>query len=239
MNAAFLRCIVEGHGEQVFMNKFLQRIWIELLGQSERLATLDPPDRFGHASIVDRKTGRPDVQLIPRVLAAVNELALLARKDADAPKLVLILIDSDGADPVPLEKALAAGGQAAVPASVVVECVLAHHEFETWFAASAASLANVDGLPADLLVRPDPETIPIRKKWLTDEYKRADPSRLIRSRETCPNSPPKWTSSPAATIRPRSAASATFYSASPIDFSRPPPTRLRSFRPDVYLSPTP
>jgi len=44
--------------------------------------------------------------------------------------------------------------------------------FETWFAASASSMAGVNGLPSDLAVPDDPEGNRLGKSWIKDHYPR-------------------------------------------------------------------
>jgi hypothetical protein len=80
---------------------------------------------------------------------------------------VLVVVDSD--DDCPAE----VGPQLQLRAEKLclglpVSVVLAKREFESWFLASAESIANRVGLPPDIQAPANPENIRGAKEWLTD-----------------------------------------------------------------------
>jgi hypothetical protein len=78
---------------------------------------------------------------------------------------VIVLIDSDLDCPAQLGPTLSARARA-VRGDVKIGVVIAKHEFEAWFLASASSLNGMRGLPADLVDVPDPEDVRSPKSWL-------------------------------------------------------------------------
>lgn len=90
----------------------------------------------------------------------------LGPADSDGPrKVVLVLMDAEKACPKELApRLLEWAKQARSDADISV--VLPNPMFETWFVAAAASLAGVNGLPADLQTPDDPEGQRQGKSWI-------------------------------------------------------------------------
>ena len=150
--------IVEGHGEVEAVPLLLRRIFGELHGAYD-IDVLSPL-RQPRSLLMRAK------DLLRFVQLGANKLR--ARSPA-APGLVLLLLDGDGDPPCELGPALlqhvraAAGEQAS-------SCVIANHEFETWFVAAATSLTPYLHVVAND-VPLDPERHPARKKWIEDRFR--------------------------------------------------------------------
>lgn len=78
---------------------------------------------------------------------------------------VLVLLDSEGECPAVVAPELLARAKAARPDKQIT-LVLAHHEFEAWFLASASSLAGRCRLSEDIRDHADQETVRDCKEWL-------------------------------------------------------------------------
>ncbi len=126
-----IAAIVEGHGEDNAIRGLLDRIWYEYL-RGDRLVVL-PPFR------------KPQGKLLQEAgLKAVVDAAKITldlQPPDECQKLVLILIDSEGKPPCPLAPQLSQWAKES-RSDADIACVLPHPMFETWFAASAASLAG-------------------------------------------------------------------------------------------------
>src|SRR5437588_781456 len=147
--------IVEGHGEDAAIRPLLERIWYELL-TGDRLEVVEPlRQRQG--------TLLKEAGLKTAVDAAKVKLDL--RRPDEFSKLVLVLLDSEGQCPKVLAPQLLKWATEA-RSDADIACVLPHPMFETWFAAAAASLAGVNGLPADLVIPADAEGEGKGKGWL-------------------------------------------------------------------------
>ena len=151
--------IVEGEGEVEALPRLLDRIWYELLG--------------GQYIDVLRPIRQPRTTLVrPGGLRGAIELAagkLRARAHDGVRGLVLIALDADDDLPCSLAPQLLAAAQA-IRSDVDIACVLANQEYETWFVASAESLA--DYLVLDGAAPPvTPETDRLKKKWVQDRVR--------------------------------------------------------------------
>lgn len=166
--------IVEGHGEQQSaIRTLITRTWTELLG-GEYVNVLLP-------------IRQPRSQLIKRdgLLRAVDfaELKLNEIASTDR-KLILVEFDADEDAPCVLAPSLLEVVRRE-RAHLDVAIVLAHQEFETWFAAAAESLSeNFDLDACD--VSPDPEASGQRKgavkRWMHGAYSEtADQIRLTQA----------------------------------------------------------
>lgn len=147
-----LAAIVEGHGEVEAVPVLIRRIALETLD----LPRVDVPHPLRVPADRVRKAGELE-----------KAVELLARKD---PHLggVLVLLDCDwpGACPAREGPLLLERARQARP-DKPISLVLAKQEFESWFIASAESLAGKRGL-RDGLSAPDcPEGIRGAKEWLT------------------------------------------------------------------------
>jgi hypothetical protein len=147
--------IVEGQGEYESIRTLLHRVWYEFLG--------------GDVINVLRPFRQPLGKLLKEdgLKKAVD--AVKIRLGPDIPggerTLVLILIDSEGDCPKDVAPKLVGWAKEA-RSDADIACVLPHPMFETWFAAAAASLRGVNGLPADLAEPDDPEGQRLGKAWL-------------------------------------------------------------------------
>lgn len=139
--------IVEGQGDESAVPIIVRRI----------AAEMDPPVYPYVSTTLRIPRGR-----IIKELERYIELAARQASDAGA---VLVIIDSDDdcpatLGPILLARAVAQRGD--VPISVI----LAHREFECWFLAAAESLRGKRGLPDDLEIPADPESIRGAKGWI-------------------------------------------------------------------------
>lgn len=152
--------VVEGHGEDGSIRTLLERIWYELL-QGDYIEVV--PWRGKQGQLRQRQTLRPVIE------AAAIKLRATGR--ADLRRLLLIMIDSEGACPATVAPELLAWANE-FRLDTEFACVMPHPMFETWFAAAAASLAGVNDLPADLKPPADPEGNGLGKGWLKKNLKR-------------------------------------------------------------------
>ncbi|HAB15833.1 MAG TPA: DUF4276 family protein [Verrucomicrobiota bacterium] len=145
--------IVEGHGEVQSVPILLRR-FAERFVPGDRLV-LNPALRVKSASFTN------DTNYFRKYV----ELA--ARKAKQQPSsCVLILLDCEDACPRALGPALLERATSCRP-DVTTIVVLAHREFETWFATAARSLRRVCGLPAELEPPENPESLRDAKGWLS------------------------------------------------------------------------
>lgn len=84
---------------------------------------------------------------------------------------ILIILDCDDGCPAHEGPKLLARARSA-RADFPIAVVLAKREYEAWFLAAAASLANKRGLPAVLEPPPDPECVRDAKGWLSQKKNR-------------------------------------------------------------------
>jgi hypothetical protein len=147
--------IVEGQGEYGGIRTVLERIWYEMLGGD--FIDVLRPWRWPQGTLL-KEAG------LKKAVEAVRSLLDLRPPD-DLHKLLLILIDSEETPPCTLAPRLLQWAREAC-SHADIACVLPHPMFETWFAAAAASLAGVNGLPADLAVPADAEGERRGKGWL-------------------------------------------------------------------------
>jgi Domain of unknown function (DUF4276) len=144
-----IACVVEGHGEKEAVPTLLRRIAAEIAPGLH--IWLPPPYRINRSKL-----------MMPGELEkAVGTQA----NRVDGGGGVLVLVDADDDCPATFGPALLARAQA-TRRDRMVAVVLAKHEFEAWFLASAASLAGHRGLPATLQPPPDAEAVRGAKEWL-------------------------------------------------------------------------
>lgn len=142
-------CVVEGHGEVTSLPILIRRIASEL----NPTLSVDVP----HPVRVPK-----DKLLKPGELERATDLAA---RNVGGLGGIFVLLDSDDDCPATLGPNLLARVKAAhadLPSAVV----LAKREFEAWFLASAESLRECRGLPADLQAPLEPEGIAGAKEWL-------------------------------------------------------------------------
>ncbi|QEH32156.1 hypothetical protein OJF2_06250 [Aquisphaera giovannonii] len=153
--------IVEGHGEYEAVRMLLQRIWYELLGGDS--LDVARPFRFPQGTLLKEEGLKQAVDTVRIKLGPDSPGGIRA--------LILILLDSEGKCPRELAPRLLAWAKEA-RTDADIACVLPHPMFETWFAAAAASLAGVNGLPANLPAPDDPEGQSFGKSWLRRQLPR-------------------------------------------------------------------
>jgi Domain of unknown function (DUF4276) len=153
--------IVEGYGEVDSVPSLLRRIWKEIGGD--------------YADVPRRAILKPRSQLaVEGSLRRIIEeaaIVLTKRTDPSLPGLILILLDADDDCPAELGPRLERWARD-VDRRFDVACVVAHLEFETWFAAAAESLVAKGflKLKAGEVSPDDPEGRRLRKRWVEDRF---------------------------------------------------------------------
>lgn len=147
--AASIATIVEGHGEVKALAVLLRR----LQGVAEFNGYLDiqSPIRIPADAFFDSKK-----------LSRALQIAIADREERH---LVLLLRDADDDCPVELAKNILSFVGEIDKVEVLV--VVAKCEYESWFVASAPSLAGKRGLPDDLSVPANHHSIRGAKEWLS------------------------------------------------------------------------
>ncbi len=157
--------IVEGETEVGCIERLLQRVWVEVLAQAERLQVVRPVRVKRDQVIRQKGTELADgVTQAARVLAAAR-----ARAGSDARSLILLVIDAEGDCPAALAPGLLAAARAARPGHDI-DCVLPKRMFENWFVAAAESLRTESDLPAGP-PRPDDLEGCSGVNWLVEQFK--------------------------------------------------------------------
>ncbi len=162
--------IVEGFGEVQAARTLLQRVWVELLG-GEYVDVL-PPIRGKLNRLVSDKFD----DLRKYVELAVGKLK--GAGDGGCPGLVLILLDAEEAASCQLGPSLLERAKVCRP-DVDLTCVVATPCFETWFVASASSLAEHLDLNADASRPETPEKDRLGKPWIKQRIRRAKYSETV------------------------------------------------------------
>jgi hypothetical protein len=143
--------IVEGHGESQAVPILFNRL----------IAEFD----LGVQISIERPIRQPKSSLIKEGgLERAIELAAIASGDNGA---IFVLIDSDGDCPRKRAPQLLARALKARPDRRIY-LVLAHHEYEAWFLASASSLKRCCHLADDIEDHPTPENVQDCKGWLEE-----------------------------------------------------------------------
>jgi hypothetical protein len=141
--------IVEGHGEVVAVRILFNRLTSEFdLGVQHEIAR---PIRQSKGSLI--KDG------------GIESAVQLAALECGNNGAILVLIDSDGDCPRIRAPELLARAQRA-RADKEISLVLAHHEYEAWFLASASSLKGCCRLSDNIEDHPTPEAVQDCKGWL-------------------------------------------------------------------------
>lgn len=153
--------IVEGHGEDGAIRQLLSRIWYELFDgdQIDVLRSLRKSQ-----GILLQESGL-------KAVVDAAQFKLVARPPDKFQKLVLLLIDSEETPPCTLAPQLLRWAKES-RSDADIACVLPNPMFETWFVASAASLAGINGLPDDLIAPTNPEESRLGKNWLKNHLSR-------------------------------------------------------------------
>lgn len=150
-SAPVVASIVEGYGEVDAVPVLLRRIAAAVMPGG--WADIRPPFRVGRNSVVKDHS-------LERTLRQV----LATNSPCDS---VLILLDADDDCPVELGPTLQERALRVVGSRVRVSVVLANREYESWFLASAESLAGFRGLPTGTRTPSDSETLRDAKGWLS------------------------------------------------------------------------
>ena len=150
--------IVEGHGEVESMRTLLQRIGIELL-DSTHVEVLTP---------IRQNKGKLCTQ--EGLVKAVRLAAMKLGVGTEYRDLILILLDADKDCPAELAAQIAAWAETE-RSDADVACVVAKVEFETWFVAAAASLADRLALGPDEEIPADPEGAGCGKRWVEKRFR--------------------------------------------------------------------
>jgi Domain of unknown function (DUF4276) len=148
----FIAPIVEGHGELQAIKRLLGRIARDAAPYST--LRVNEPIRVKSGSFVN------DMEYRNRY---VSLAAAKARQQTRGH--VLIVLDCEDDCPAELGPRLLRDAEQ-IAADVPMVVALAYREYETWFLAAAASLADIEGLPVTLTPPPDPEKIRDAKGWL-------------------------------------------------------------------------
>lgn len=143
----YIASIVEGQTEQACLERLLQRAWAELLGQTERLQVLEPfhgpRDKLIHSPSDLSKT----------IEQSLQKLYAKAKRDPDARKLLLVLLDAESDCPATLAPQLFKSAREIAPVDVSVSCVMPKRMLENWIVAGASTLGGINNLPNPLPVR--------------------------------------------------------------------------------------
>lgn len=142
--------VVEGHGETRALPALIQRI-----------ARAERPDQ----QVVTPTPSRMSRSRLAAAGELERHVALAAGQVVERGG-VLVLFDADDDCPLEIVPALLARAQAVRP-GVSVGLVLAMREYESWFLASAASIAGRAGLSTALAAPADSELVRGAKEWLT------------------------------------------------------------------------
>lgn len=155
-----IRCIVEGHGEVEAVPILIRRIAASLY--PELLIETPPPIRIPRNKVVKEGELEQMVEFTARKVSGQGAIFVVFDSDDDCPAQL---------GPELLRRAIQARGD--LPIAVV----LAKHEFESWFLATAESLQGQRGLRNDLESPNNPEAIRSAKGWLKQRMENGETYR--------------------------------------------------------------
>lgn len=152
--------IVEGEGEEAALRPLIHHIIAS--GEGKVYPTVMPPYRVHWGKIVNK----------PDDLAYYAQMAL---REAGSAARLLVLLDADGRCPAKLGPHLLQQLEIRFP-SVPVSVTVADWEYESWFIASAESIASHTGTTNQIEVPDNIEAIGAAKGWvernlMADKYK--------------------------------------------------------------------
>lgn len=145
-----ISAVVEGHGDRESVGILVRRIAAQ--------------DRPGVAILVPSPLRVPKDRLTRS--GELERVVDLAARKLTSHGGVLVLIDADDDPPCTLGPDLQQRAQAARP-DVPLAVVIAKREYESWFLATAESVAGKRGLDPGLITPPQPEEIHGAKEWLS------------------------------------------------------------------------
>lgn len=141
--------VVEGFGEVNALPRVLFRLAHDLSVTNLRVTT---PFRSSRGKLI--------------APGGIERAVSAAALQVTGPGGILVLIDADDDCPAQLGPRLLARAQNA-RSDKQISVVLAMREFESWYLASATSLAGIHDFPANLTGPHEPETVRGAKEWLT------------------------------------------------------------------------
>lgn len=159
--------IVEGHGEERAVRILLERLAQELRAGS--FVEILHPIRQPRTRLVKERHLQRSVEL-----AAVK---LRQRTEDGVPQLILLLLDAEEDPACTLAPQLLAWMRQS-RSDFDCACVLAVHEYETWFVAAAESLGEHLDLEGET-PPPDPEQERLRKAWIKKRFRGVSYSETI------------------------------------------------------------
>lgn len=151
MSLGRIAAIVEGHGETEAVPVLVRRL-AERAGYAGQVEVMQPVNRQPASKLLKRGELERNVELAFRKLGGSGG--------------VFVLLDCDdrcAAREGPVLKRRIESVRAGMPVALVLAC----REYESWFLASASSLAGKRGFPEDLQPPDNPEVIRGCKEWLT------------------------------------------------------------------------
>ena len=145
-----LIAIVEGHGDVQAVPVLLRRVLHEKL----RIYDIEvvPPIRISKSKLLKQGELERAVELAARRTSSEDGIILLFDADDDCPAQLAPKVVTRARNCRPDRR---------------VSVVIAKSEFESWFVATAESLAGHRGLPADLVAAEDAERVRDAKGWIS------------------------------------------------------------------------
>lgn len=154
------------------MPVLLERIWYEMIG-GEYLEILRPPIRQPRNRLAQNKE-----EALTRAVELAAKRLQHSRQEMNDPELILVVIDADQDPACQLGPKMRDIAQEA-RRDQNISCVLAVVEFESWFVAGAASLAEYLNLDQDGILPEDPEGQRLGKGWIEKRFQGVKYSETI------------------------------------------------------------
>ena len=96
---------------------------------------------------------KSETALTKTIGQTVQKLYAKAKREPDAIKLLLLLLDAEGDCPAELAPKLLESARKIVPSDVTVSCVMPKRMLENWIVAGASTLGGINNLPNPLPMR--------------------------------------------------------------------------------------
>lgn len=142
---ALIAPIVEGQTESTSLERILQRIWQEILQRPNRLSVIQP-NRGTRTQLISNQSD----DLARRIQQCQIQLQEKHRRQPDASRSILLMLDADDDCPVQIASQLRDRMQRIARPEVLCLCVIPHRMFENWIVAGSSTLGNISGLPENL-----------------------------------------------------------------------------------------